>query len=217
MKITSIEELYIAELQDLYSAESQISESLPKLIEAVQNEDFKQSLTAHLEETKQQIQRIKQICEEMEIDPEGNECEAAKGLVQEADEIISETDPGMIRDTALTGAAQRVEFYEQAGYETAIRLAESLQYFNHIDLLNESLSEERAAASKVVSAAMAIAGETEPDTMPTHEGRLKVEGKPEGIGGYARPETPDAHAMIAADDEENIYQDEDSVARGGTS
>lgn len=217
MKVTSIEELYIAELQDLYSAETQISQSLPKLIEAVQNEEFKQSLTAHLEETNQQIQRLQQICDEMETDPKGNECEATKGLVEEANEIISETEPGLIRDTALTGAAQRVEFYEQAGYETVIRLAESLQYFNHIDLLTESLSEERAAASKVVAAAKSIAGESEADTMPTHEGRLKVEGKPEATGGYARPETPDAHAMIAADDEENIYQDENSVARGGTS
>lgn len=215
MKLTSLEELYIAELQDLYSAENQIAQHLPEVIEAVQNDQFKQSLTAHLEETKQQVHRIRQIFEELEESPDGNECEAAQGLLKEAAEIISETEPGVVRDVALAGAAQRVEYYEQAAYETAIRLAECLDYSEHVELLGQSLSEERAAGEKVAEAGEMM-GEEESGmefSVPTEDGRLKVEGKPEATGNYARP-PEDAHTMIEADDEENIYQDEDAVTRG---
>lgn len=220
MKLSSLDDLYTAELQDLYSAETQIAEHLPSVIEAVENESLRDELSAHLEETKRQMERVRDILVEVGKDPGGNVCEATQGLLKEAAELISQTDKGPIRDVALAGAAQRVEFYEQAGYETAIRLANMLQYFVHVDVLTQTLSEERSAGEKVVAAAKTIGvGSNGMEfSVPTEDGRLKVAGKPEATGSYAHP-PEDAHGMIAADDEENIYQDEDVTDRGsaGTS
>lgn len=214
MKLTTLEDLYVAELQDLHSAETQIARHLPKVIEAIQNEQLRHGLSSHLEETKQQIQRVREILEELNKDPNANVCEATQGLLKEADEIIQATDKGPIRDLGLAGSALRVEHYEQAGYETAALLANTLQYLVHVDILSQTLIEEQLAAEKIseIASTINVGAQGMEFQVPTEDGRLKIEGKPEATGSYVHP-PEDAHQMIEADDEENIYQDEDLVDR----
>ena len=149
MKVNSLEELYVEELRDLYSAEKQILKGLATTIEAVNDPKFKEALTGHLAETRGQKERLGEIFKSLEMSPEGNTCEATEGLLKEVEEIISETNQGWLRDIAITGAAQRIEHYEQAAYQSAIRLAESLDYPEHAEDLRMSLQEETAAGEKV--------------------------------------------------------------------
>lgn len=149
MKISKLDELYVEELRDLCSAEQQIIAGLPETIKAVQNTDFKNALSSHLEQTHNHKKRLEEIFDSLEVSSEGNTCEATEGLIEEVKEIISEIEPGTLRDIAIAGAAQRIEFYEQAAYQSAIRLAEALDRPEHADSLRQTLSEEEAAGEKV--------------------------------------------------------------------
>jgi len=145
MKIITLEQLYIEELRDLYSAETQLIKALPGIIDAVESQDFKDSLTEHLEETKYHKDRLMTIFIGLQTKPDGNICEATEGLLKESKEIISEIPAGWLRDSALTGSCLRIEYYEQAAYLSAIRLAEALDYPDQSEILAETLAEEMNA------------------------------------------------------------------------
>lgn len=145
MEIKSVDELYVEELRDLYSAEEQILKAMPDMIKAVHADDLKQALVHHMEETKVQLQRLTMIFENLGESPTGNTCEGTEGLIKEAVEMMEEVQPGPVLDAALTGAAQRIEYYEQAAYLTAIRLAEALNFTQDAEALRESLLEEENA------------------------------------------------------------------------
>lgn len=159
MKITSFDELYVHTLQDLYSAETQLIESLPKLVEACSNEELKAQFEQHLKITQQQQQRLKEIFEDLDEEPEGHECEAMKGLIEEAEQIIDDVEDEQLLDAALIGAAQKVEHYEIAGYGTARTFAELLGYSDHVDLLQNTLNEEKEADSLLNDLALSTINE----------------------------------------------------------
>ncbi|NNC87947.1 MAG: ferritin-like domain-containing protein [Akkermansiaceae bacterium] len=142
MKIDSLEKLLIHELKDLYSAETQILDALPKMEEAASNEELKTAFREHHQETKGQKKRLEQIFEGLEFEPRGERCEAAEGLVKEGEEVIEKIDKGDVRDAALIGAAQRVEHYEMAGYGTAVAFARKLGKHDVADTLTQTLEEE---------------------------------------------------------------------------
>ncbi len=145
MKIENLRDLLVHELKDLYSAENQIMEALPKMAEAAHSPELKKAFKDHLEETKGQKQRLEQIFEEFDYKPGGQKCEAAEGLIEEGEEIIEELEAGKLRDAALIGAAQRVEHYEMAGYGTARTFAEVLGLTKVQQLLQETLDQEGEA------------------------------------------------------------------------
>ena len=145
MKIENLRDLLVHELKDLYSAENQIMEALPKMAEAAHSPELKKAFKDHLEETKGQKQRLEQIFEEFDYKPGGQKCEAAEGLIEEGEEIIEELEAGKLRDAALIGAAQRVEHYEMAGYGTARTFAEGLGLTKVQQLLQETLDQEGEA------------------------------------------------------------------------
>jgi ferritin-like metal-binding protein YciE len=122
----SLRELLIEELSDLYSAEKQLVAALPKMAKAANSENLRAAFESHLEETKDQVERLDQIFEQMGEKPKRKKCKAMEGLIEEGSEIISEDGVPEVKDAALIGAAQRVEHYEIAGYGTARSLAESL-------------------------------------------------------------------------------------------
>lgn len=145
MKLKSMQELYVSELKDLYSAENQLLKALPKMAKAASSETLRQAIEEHIEVTEKQKKRIERIAEEMDIKLGGKKCKAMEGLIAEGQEAINaEADPA-VHDAALIAAAQRIEHYEIAGYGTARSFARTLGFDSAADLLQETLDEESQA------------------------------------------------------------------------
>jgi ferritin-like metal-binding protein YciE len=151
MKITTLDQLYLDELRDLHSAETQIAAAMPRVIEVVDSPEFRGSLQAHLSETQRQIERLESIFRGIKEAPSGNTCEATKGLLAECDELLSETQSGSVRDCACAGALERIEHYETAAYNSAARLAQCLGRLDDLDLLKQTLDEEIKAGQTVAA------------------------------------------------------------------
>lgn len=145
MNLDNLEKLYVHELKDLYSAESQLIDALPKMAEAADDDSLKKALKDHLQQTKEHRKRLETIFQSLDYAPGGHKCKAMEGLITECEEAIKEIDEPVVRDAALVGAAQRVEHYEIAGYGTAATFAEKLGHYEHADLLHKTLDEEGAA------------------------------------------------------------------------
>ena len=139
------EDLFQNVLADLYDAEKQILEALPKMIAAASSEELGAALEAHLEETKAQVSRLETIFERIAAQPEAAECHPMEALLNEGSRLISEFGKSTVLDAALIGAAQKVEHYEIAGYTTASALAEVLGQQDAFELLQETLEEETEA------------------------------------------------------------------------
>lgn len=145
MKLENLQQLYVKELRDLYDAENQITEALPKLIKAASNPELKSALQEHLDVTGTQIQRLEQIFQTLSEKPSGETCKGMKGVIKEGDEIVSSGgDPSTV-DAGIISAAQRVEHYEMAGYGTVRTYAKLLGQEEHSRLLQETLDEEEEA------------------------------------------------------------------------
>ncbi len=138
----SLQELFVHELKDLYSAENQLIKALPKMAQAATAPELKQGFEAHLEQTKIHAQRIEQIFEELDGQPGGVKCKGMEGVIKEVEEAIKEDAEPAVQDAALIAAAQRVEHYEIAGYGTARTFAKHLKNDNAAKLLQQTLDEE---------------------------------------------------------------------------
>ena len=150
MSIKTLEELFIHDLSDVYSAEKQISRALPKMARAASDEKLIEAFKTHLEETQGQIERLDQLVEATpEVRIKRMKCHALEGLVEEALEIIDSVEKGVVRDAGLIGAAQKVEHYEIATYGTLRALAVKLGYKEAARLLEETLQEEKATDEKL--------------------------------------------------------------------
>lgn len=141
MKFTSFNDLLLHELQDLYSAENQIIAALPKMAEKAQGKALKKAFETHLKQTEEQLKRLEQIAQKLEIKIEGEFCKGMEGLLKEGEKLLEE-DASEFLDQALIGAAQRVEHYEIAGYGCARTYASLLEQDEVVDLLDETLNEE---------------------------------------------------------------------------
>jgi ferritin-like metal-binding protein YciE len=149
MAVKTIEDLFIHELSDIYSAEKQLTKALPRLARAAEAPELKQAFEAHLEETQGQVERIDQIVEALGIRLKRMKCAAMEGLVEEGKEVIDEIPAGPLRDAALIGGAQKVEHYEIASYGTLSAIAKQLGYKDAIPLLQATLKEEKATDEKL--------------------------------------------------------------------
>ena len=148
-KITTLEEAFIHELSDIYSAEKQLTKALPKLARAATHPKLAEGFTMHLEETQGQIERIDQIVEAQGLKLKRIKCLAMEGLVAEGGETIEEIEKGPVRDVMLIVGAQKVEHYEIAAYGSLITLADQLGYKDAVRLLKETLAEEKATDEKL--------------------------------------------------------------------
>ena len=149
MSISTIDQLLLDELKDLYSAEKQIIKSLPKMAKASTSPDLRAVFEDHLKETLGQIKRLDRIFEILSKSPKGKVCHGMKGVLEEGAEVLEETEKGLVRDAALISAAQRVEHYEMAGYGCVREYAKILGHNEIATLLDETLSEEKAADKKL--------------------------------------------------------------------
>ncbi len=153
MELKSLDDVLGAELKDLYSAENQLVEALPDIIDAASSKDLKEAVSEHLEETRGHVKRLEQVFEAIGVEPESEHCDGMEGLISEGTEVAEATGNGDARDAALIGAAQRVEHYEIAAYGTARTLAQQLGHTEAAKLLNETLDEESAADEKLTQIA----------------------------------------------------------------
>jgi ferritin-like metal-binding protein YciE len=149
MKLENLEQLFLQELRDLYDAEDQITEALPKMIEAAHYPELKDALQEHLEITRQQIQRLDQVFNILGEDASGQTCKGMKGVIKEGDEIVSQGGDNATVDAGIISAAQRVEHYEMAGYGTVRTYAELLGQQQIASLLQQTLDEEKEADEKL--------------------------------------------------------------------
>ena len=149
MSVTSIEELLVAELKDLYSAEKQITKALPTMIEQSTNRDLAAGLRSHLEETKGQIERLQKVFQKLGKEPKATDCPAIDGIIKEANETAGEIGNKQVLDAAIVANSQAVEHYEMARYGTLIAWAEELGHDDVVRFLTTNLNEEKAANTKL--------------------------------------------------------------------
>ena len=156
IKLENLQQLLLKELRDLYDAEKQITDALPKMIDAAHHSELKSALEDHLHVTKQQISRLDHIFQTLQEKPTGETCKGMKGLLKEGDELASaEGDPSTI-DAAIITAAQRVEHYEMAGYGTVRTYAELLGQRQIATLLQQTLDEEKTADETLTNIAGSV-------------------------------------------------------------
>jgi ferritin-like metal-binding protein YciE len=156
MEKQDFRELYIDELKDIYSAETQMVKALPKMADAANSEELRSGFEEHLVQTKGHVQRLEQIFEALGEKPTGKKCKGMEGLVDEGKEAIDEDYEGDLMDAALIGAAQRVEHYEIAAYGTVRAFAEILGETQAVQLLEQTLEEEKETDEKLTSLANQI-------------------------------------------------------------
>ena len=156
MKLENLEQLFLQELRDLYDAENQITEALPKMVEAAHYPELKDALQEHLDVTRTQIQRLEQVFGILGEDASGQTCKGMKGIIKEGDEMVSAGgDPATV-DAGIISAAQRVEHYEMAGYGTVRTYAELLGQQQIAQLLQQTLDEEKEADETLTDIARSV-------------------------------------------------------------
>jgi ferritin-like metal-binding protein YciE len=153
MSMDSLKDLYIEQLQDLYSAENQILKALPDMEKKAQDHKLKNAFREHLKVTEEQVQRLEQIFDDLGEKPGGHHCKGMEGLIKEGQEMIKEDGDSDVIDAGLIAAAQRVEHYEIAGYGTVRTFAQRLGHNKHVDLLQRTLDEEGETDKKLTQLA----------------------------------------------------------------
>ena len=152
----SLREVLIDELRDLYSAENQLVKSLPKAAKGAESDDLRQIFLTHLDQTKGQIERLKQAFEHIGKKATGKHCSGMEGAIEEVKEALEEDEEGAVFDAGLVGAALRVEHYEIAGYTAAIMMAKAMGEKEIVDLLTQTLTEEQNTGKLLMNAGKGI-------------------------------------------------------------
>lgn len=156
MEIDSLRKLYVEELKDLYSAEKQILQALPRMAKKAKNPQLKAGFEEHVRVTEEQVKRLDQIFEGLGKSPRGKKCKGMEGLLEEGKEVMQEDMDDETRDAALIAAAQRVEHYEMAGYGTVRTYANLLGEREAARLLQQTLDEEGLTDKKLTQLAESI-------------------------------------------------------------
>jgi ferritin-like metal-binding protein YciE len=153
MQLETLQDLYIHELKDLYSAEKQLLRALPKMAKAARNQQLAAGFEEHLAQTKEHAARIEKILADHKKSTRGSKCKGMEGIIAEGAEMVEEEADPEVKDAGLISAAQRVEHYEIAGYGTARTYAEMLGDNDGAKLLERTLGEEAATDEKLTKLA----------------------------------------------------------------
>jgi len=157
--ITSPRQLFLHELGDILYVERKLAgETLPKLIEEVNDEEFTAGLESHLKETRQHVANVEKVFELLGEEPHEEECVGFQGLKKEHDQLVEETSPALI-DLVDAGAAARTENYEIAAYEGLRRMAKGLGKDEAVELLDKNLKQEKEALREVEKIATRLSKE----------------------------------------------------------
>ena len=153
MEQQSLRELYVDNLRDMYSAEKQILRALPKMIKGAANEELANGLEEHRTVTEQQVARLEKIFRSLGTAARAKKCKGMEGLLEEGAELLEEEEQSEVRDAGIIVAAQKVEHYEIAAYGSLRTFAELLGEDEAVQLLEESLEEEKEADEKLTALA----------------------------------------------------------------
>ena len=149
MSITSLNDLFVHTLKDIYYAEKQILKALPTMVSKAASQPLKDAFEAHRAETEAQLERLKEVFAAVGEEAAGERCPAIEGILEEAQELLGEIEDGATRDAALIAAAQAVEHYEITRYGTLLTWAEELGHTDALALMRETLQEEKNADAKL--------------------------------------------------------------------
>lgn len=152
-----LHELFLEELADIYNAEQQLTKVLPKMAKAAQSDELRDAFESHLQETENQISRLEQAVEALGESMKRKVCKAMKGLIEEGSEIMQEKKGSPSIDAALIAAAQKVEHYEIASYGTLCAWAKQMGHNEALELLHETLEEEKQTDEKLTNIAENLA------------------------------------------------------------
>ena len=180
----TLHEAFVEELRDTYDAEKQLTKALPKMAKAASSPELQDAFETHLEETRQQIERLEQVFASIEEKARGKHCEGIAGIIQEAQAIMQEEFDDATADATLIAAAQRAEHYEMAAYGTLVAWARAMGHDEAADLLQETLDEEKAADEKLNT--LAEGGINEQAAEGAHQDEEEEEEEPVGAGSSKR-------------------------------
>jgi ferritin-like metal-binding protein YciE len=170
----NLKKLYVDELKDLCSAESQLLKALAKMAKAASSDVLRSGFEKHLEQTKDHVQRLEEILESLDESPKGKKCVGMEGLVKEGSEVTEEGFEGAVLDAGLIGAARRVEHYEMAAYGATCEIAKVLGQNKHASLLEKTLAEEKQTDQKLADLAKEI------NSQAKEEGSEEQDSSPAG-------------------------------------
>jgi ferritin-like metal-binding protein YciE len=153
MKMKSLQDVFVDQLQDIYDAEKRIVRALPKMAEAAGNQQLREGFLQHLEQTRHHVERLEQAFQNVGAKARGKTCAAMKGLLEEGEEVIDMNAEADVRDAGLIAAAQKVEHYEMAAYGCLCTWADQLGHENVRNLLHETLEEEKQTDAKLTELA----------------------------------------------------------------
>jgi ferritin-like metal-binding protein YciE len=148
-ELATLQDLFEDELRDVYDAEKQIVKALPKVIKAVTDERLREALSAHLDETRGQIERLDQVFASLELKPKGKHCAGMEGILEESSDLIGEDGNEAVLDAAFIAGCQHVEHYEITAYGTLMAWAKMLGHSEALGLLKANEQEEKAADAKL--------------------------------------------------------------------
>jgi len=152
-----LHELFLDELADIYNAEQQLTKALPKFAKTAKNDELREAFEQHLEETENHISRLDQVFESLGESMKRKKCKGMEGLIEEGEEVISEHKSTDALDAGLIISAQKVEHYEIASYGSLCSWAEQMGHNDALELLRQTLEEEKAADEKLTEIAETVA------------------------------------------------------------
>ena len=155
-KLSSLDDLLVHELQDIYNAEGQILKALPRMAKAASNPDLKAAFEEHRSQTEGQVKRLEQVFKLLGHPVKGKKCEGMAGLIEEGKKVMQEDAEPEVLDAALIAAAQKVEHYEIAAYGCLCTYAEMLGYQEAHELLGQTLDEEETTDEKLTALAESV-------------------------------------------------------------
>jgi ferritin-like metal-binding protein YciE len=152
-----LHKLFLDELADIYNAEQQLTKALPKLAKTAKNDELREAFEQHLEETENHVSRLDQVFESLGESLKRKKCKGMEGLIEEGEEVISEQKNSDALDAGLIISAQKVEHYEIAAYGSLCSWAEQMGHSDALELLRQTLEEEKAADQKLTEVAESVA------------------------------------------------------------
>lgn len=161
MVMNNLHDVLLDTIKDLYHAEKQLVKALPRMAKAASSDELRMAIEEHLEVTENQVKRLEEVFEELDMSPKAKVCHGMLGIVDEGKEVLEEQDDGnpAAVDAALIAAAQKVEHYEIASYGSARTFAQTLGLNRVAELLQETLSEEEETDAKLTQIAEGMVNE----------------------------------------------------------
>jgi ferritin-like metal-binding protein YciE len=181
---TTLHDAFLDELRDVYDAEKQLTKALPKLAKAASSEELRTAFQDHLEETNGHIDRLEEIFGTLDEKVRGKHCDGIAGIIEEGKAVMGEDFDEVTMDACLIAAGQRAEHYEMAAYGTLIAWADAMGHKEVVDLLQQTLDEEKAADEKLTS--LAEGGINEQAAQAAHPAEEEEEDEPALVGSSSR-------------------------------